>query len=298
MNYFWMTVILHVTGNFMSVDTNTFFVTEGDSFTLKHDKRKTEEDQEIRMYHDDIEYLIGRCDYLKCTFGNKELGDRLKVYENGSLTITNTKVTDSGDYNIITDSKSILSSRSYSVVVRGFFSFDTDGVSVMEGDSVTLHTGVQMNQKQMISIRIKPRKQIKWYFNQTAIAGIIEYEPFLGVRSFICTKDECKERFRDRLEVDHQTGSLTITDIRTTDSGLYDLLINWDHVISVRSSNVSSNTKIFIVAVHGESICLKAILVFLTSLKCLVIFLAVTFRCFSICLYFNSHIERISSKTH
>ncbi|XP_042604886.1 uncharacterized protein LOC109102653 [Cyprinus carpio] len=229
-------------GNAMSVDTDTFFVTEGDSFTLKHDKRKTEEDQEIRMNHDGIRYLIGRCDYLKCTFGNKELGDRLKVYENGSLTITNTTVTDSGDYHITTNSKSILSTRSYSVVVRGFFSFDTDGVSVMEGDSVTLHTGVQMNQKQMISIRIKPRKQIKWYFNQTAIAGIIEYEPFLGVRSFICTKDECKERFRDRLELDHQTGSLTIRDIRTTDSGLYDLLINWDH------SRRSSNNKIFIAA--------------------------------------------------
>uniref|UniRef100_A0A8C1T9F4 Ig-like domain-containing protein n=1 Tax=Cyprinus carpio TaxID=7962 RepID=A0A8C1T9F4_CYPCA len=109
----------------------------------------------------------------------------------------------------------------------------------MEGDSVTLHTGVQMNQEEKISFRMKPKEKIRWYFNQTEITRI----------RYICTDVQCNEdaeRFRDRLKLDHQTGSLTITDIRTTDSGLYDLLISW-----VRSS--SSNTKIFIVAVHGVS---------------------------------------------
>uniref|UniRef100_A0A8C1RAB7 Ig-like domain-containing protein n=1 Tax=Cyprinus carpio TaxID=7962 RepID=A0A8C1RAB7_CYPCA len=215
----------------MSDDSDTFFVTEGDSFTLKYYMR--EELWDIWMYHDGERYSISYCIHRNwCISDYEGFGDRLKVYENGSLTITNTKVTDSGDYYIETRFKSHdhFRTRSYSVVVRGFFSFDTDGVSVMEGDSVTLHTGVQMKQEE----------KIRWYFNQTAIARIS------GDFSDICTDVQYKERFRDRLKLDHQTGSLTIMNTRTTDSGLYDLLINSAH-------RRSSNNKIFIAAVHGVS---------------------------------------------
>ncbi|KAL0161168.1 hypothetical protein M9458_044893, partial [Cirrhinus mrigala] len=72
---------------------------------------------------------------------------------------------------------------------------DTEKVSVMEGDSVTLHTYVDTNQK---------------------------------------------GRMRDRLKLDHETGSLTITNINTTDSGVYRL-----QIISSRTSQ-----KVFIVAVY------------------------------------------------
>ncbi len=111
---------------------------------------------------------------------------------------------------------------------------DTDGVLLMEGDSVTLHTGVETNQQD----------RIRWYFNDTRIAQIT------GDLSKICTDVQCNEgteRFRDRLKLDHQTGSLTIMNIRTTDSGVYKLLIS--------SSNIDSEN-IFSVIVHGES-CLK-----------------------------------------
>ncbi len=95
----------------------------------------------------------------------------------------------------------------------------------MEGDSVTLYTGLKQSQQE----------RIKWYFNSSRITEIT------GDQSKICTDDQCKERFRDRLEVIHQTGSLTITNTRTTDSGLYQLEI------------ISRNTEIiFNVSVRGE----------------------------------------------
>ncbi|XP_077081474.1 uncharacterized protein LOC143735249 isoform X1 [Siphateles boraxobius] len=82
-------------------------------------------------------------------------------------------------------------------------------VSVMEGDSVTLQTDVKTTQ----------HNRIKWYFNNIRIAQIT------GHQSKICTDVQCEERFRDRLKLDHQTGSLTITNTRNTDSGEYKLQI-------------------------------------------------------------------------
>jgi len=102
-------------------------------------------------------------------------------------------------------------------------------VFVMEGDSVTLYTGVKINQQD----------RIKWYFNDIRITQIIREQ------SKICTDDQCEEIFRDRLKLDHQTGSLTITNTTTEDSGEYQLKI------LSRSSE-----KIFNVTVSGESLCL------------------------------------------
>uniref|UniRef100_A0A671R163 Immunoglobulin V-set domain-containing protein n=1 Tax=Sinocyclocheilus anshuiensis TaxID=1608454 RepID=A0A671R163_9TELE len=99
--------------------------------------------------------------------------------------------------------------------------------SVKEGESVTLEFG---------EIK-KTNHSMAWYFNDTLIAEISEDS------SEICTDDQCKERFRDRLKLDHQTGSLTVTNTRTTDSGLYQLQIR----------NRRDSEKIFIVFVHGES---------------------------------------------
>ncbi|ROL55351.1 hypothetical protein DPX16_4819 [Anabarilius grahami] len=80
---------------------------------------------------------------------------------------------------------------------------EVESVSVIMGESVTLNTGVPRTHDDLI----------EWRFNsiRIAIANILEYDN--------------DERFRDRLKLDPQTGSLTITNTRTTDSGEYKLSI-------------------------------------------------------------------------
>ncbi|XP_056304027.1 uncharacterized protein LOC130216160 [Danio aesculapii] len=100
-------------------------------------------------------------------------------------------------------------------------------VSVTEGESVTLHTGVIKQQ----------HEDIKWYFNYIRIAQLN------GDFSDMCTDVQCNEgteRFRDRLKLDRKTGSLTIININTADSGEYQLVVN------------GNSGKIFNVTVHDD----------------------------------------------
>jgi len=113
----------------------------------------------------------------------------------------------------------------------GAYSVDSVELSVTEGDSVTLH----------ICVEKKKEEILKWYFNKILIARIN------GHPKHTCTEDQCEDgagRFRDRLKLDHQTGSLTIMNIRITDSGVYELK---------NSSGRHNSEKIFSVSVHGES---------------------------------------------
>ncbi|XP_048023633.1 uncharacterized protein LOC125253679 isoform X1 [Megalobrama amblycephala] len=98
---------------------------------------------------------------------------------------------------------------------------DVKTVSLMEGESVTLHTEVQ---KYML---------IQWMFGSTRIA---EIDRLTQTNS---TYDGPAERFRDRLMLD-QTGSLTITNTRTTDSGLYTVI-----VINKETSYMSFNVTVY-----------------------------------------------------
>ncbi|KAL0149485.1 hypothetical protein M9458_055273, partial [Cirrhinus mrigala] len=104
--------------------------------------------------------------------------------------------------------------------------FVADILIVMEGDSVTLDTNVKTNK----------RDRIRWYFNDTRIAQIT------GDLRKICTDVQCNEgteRFRDRLKLDHQTGSLTIMNTRTTDSGLYHQETVISGIVSEKIFNVT-----------------------------------------------------------
>ncbi|XP_056109122.1 uncharacterized protein LOC130086917 isoform X2 [Rhinichthys klamathensis goyatoka] len=91
-------------------------------------------------------------------------------------------------------------------LVDGVFCDEMMTVSVMEGDSVVLHTGVTKQQ----------RDKMLWYFNNTLIA-LINGDPRTS-----CLYDGEDGRFRDRVKVDYETGSLTIRDIRSEHAGRYE----------------------------------------------------------------------------
>ncbi len=103
-----------------------------------------------------------------------------------------------------------------------------DLVSVTEGDSVTLNTDLT---------EIHEDDNLLWKYGgkKDIIAEIsAKYELFLT------HEDVPDERFRDRLKLDNQTGSLTITNITTQHAGLYE----------VNGAKVSLKT--FRVSVYGE----------------------------------------------
>jgi len=105
-----------------------------------------------------------------------------------------------------------------------------DSVSVMEGDSVTLNTDLT---------EIPEEDDIQWKYGaeNSLIAKIIKEN-----RIFTTYDDVPDGRFRDRLKLDDQTGSLTITHTTTEHTGVYKL--------EIRGAKRSSKT--FSVSVYGE----------------------------------------------
>ncbi|XP_050957707.1 uncharacterized protein LOC127158732 isoform X2 [Labeo rohita] len=213
---------------------------EGDPLTL-HSGVEINQQEKIRWYFNGgrIAQITGdlsfACTDVQCNEGTERFRGRLKLdHQTGSLTIMNTRITHSGEYKLkIINSKSD-SEKIFNVTIHGFFSVGEDGVLVfvMEGDSVTFQTTVKANQQ----------GRIRWYVNDTRIAEIN------ADQSKICTDVQCEngdKRFRDRLNLDHQTGSLTITDITSTDAGHYKLKIT--------SRNNHENDKTFIFAIRGVS---------------------------------------------
>ncbi|KAK9967225.1 hypothetical protein ABG768_001633 [Culter alburnus] len=89
-----------------------------------------------------------------------------------------------------------------------------DSVSVMEGDSVTLYTDLT---------EIHEDEDLLWkYVAEKSLIAKISIENQI----FSIYDDVPDGRFRDRLKLDHQTGSLTITNITTEHAGDYKLEIN------------------------------------------------------------------------
>jgi len=100
----------------------------------------------------------------------------------------------------------------------------------MEGDSVTLNTDLT---------EIHEDDDIQWKYGAEN-SLIAEISRSAG---FFSTYDDVPDgRFRDRLKMDNQTGSLTITHTTTEHTGVYTLLI----------SGAKRSSKTFRVSVYGE----------------------------------------------
>uniref|UniRef100_A0A673GK88 Immunoglobulin domain-containing protein n=1 Tax=Sinocyclocheilus rhinocerous TaxID=307959 RepID=A0A673GK88_9TELE len=219
-------------------------VMEGDSIILNTNVT-TNLQERIKWFFNDIRIaqingdLRKICTDDQCNKGTERFRDRLKLkldHQTGSLTIMNTRTTDSGFYKLQMNHSRISIIKIFSVTVTGVSAVERDKMkrkSVKEGESVTLDPGEIKNLKDSMT----------WYFNDALIAEIT------GDQNKTCTDDQCDERFRDRLKLDHQTGSLTIMNTRTTDSGFYKLQMNHSRI---------SIIKIFSVTVTGY-LCLNHI---------------------------------------
>ncbi|XP_016344350.1 SLAM family member 9-like [Sinocyclocheilus anshuiensis] len=114
-----------------------------------------------------------------------------------------------------------------------------ESVSVMEGDSVTLHTDLT---------EIHEDDQIVWTF-EAENSLIAEINRAAGIFN---TSDGPDERFRDRLKLDLQTGSLTITNTTTQHAGLYKLEIR-GAILSSQTSNVSVYARLPVPVISSNS---------------------------------------------
>ncbi|XP_058618009.1 carcinoembryonic antigen-related cell adhesion molecule 1-like isoform X2 [Onychostoma macrolepis] len=218
-------------------DSVSVSIKEGDSVTLNTDVQ-TNQQEEIRWHFNDNliakinGYISYICTDVQCNEDSERFRDRLKLdNQTGSLTITNVTTSDSGEYKVMIFSNG---EKIFSVSVTGFPASEL--VKKREGESVTLHPDEIKN----------PNYVMRWYFNDTVITEITRDQ------SKICTDiqyNEGTERFRDRLQLDHQTGSLTITDTRTTDSGDYKL-----QIISRNSSFSITRMNIFSVSVTDSGL--------------------------------------------
>ncbi|KAI7791160.1 hypothetical protein IRJ41_011044 [Triplophysa rosa] len=185
---------------------NTVAVMEGDSFTLHI--------EDIQRA-DTIKWMFKKFKKTTCiaeNVGNTpaaaldvDKDDRFRGRleldrKTGSLTITDTRKTDSGRYTLMINPPINGNSEwKFSVTLN-------DKLSVKKGDSFTLSSGHTELRDSVMT----------WRLGDKHIATVN------GSQASVCVE----ERFKDRVHVDPQTGSLTVRNSRTEDSGLYQLQIS------------------------------------------------------------------------
>uniref|UniRef100_A0A8C1T8X6 Immunoglobulin domain-containing protein n=1 Tax=Cyprinus carpio TaxID=7962 RepID=A0A8C1T8X6_CYPCA len=181
----------------------TVVVMEGDSVTLNTNVTAIQRDDTILWMFGDDNSIIAKMNEAAGIFSandNERFRDRLELdKQTGSLIIKNIRTEHTGLYQLKIKSTTEISKK-FSVTVRD----DVQSVSLMEGDSFTLHTGV---------IKIQGGDQIVWKFGGqgTLIAHL---------------NGTTDARWKNMIKLNDLTGDLTIRNIQTEHSGDYDLEIN------------------------------------------------------------------------
>ncbi|XP_016112522.1 uncharacterized protein [Sinocyclocheilus grahami] len=150
---------------------------------------------------------------------------RLKLdNQTGDLTISDISTTDTGSYKV-TITSTTKTSITFSLTVKPADAVES--ISVIERDSVTLHTVTKIQRYDMI----------QWRFQNSPIAEINREAGIFN------TSDGADGRFKHKLQLDCLSGSLTVNNIGTKHSGLYE--------VDIRSSKHTIH-KTFSVTVSGE----------------------------------------------
>ncbi|XP_077081716.1 uncharacterized protein LOC143735443 isoform X1 [Siphateles boraxobius] len=197
-------------------------VTEGDTVTLHTGvTKKQRADQILWKFGDQVlnTDLNGLNNPVNARWSNIDLND-----QTGEITIRNIQRDQAGVYILEINTSIMILHRKLCITVEAMKT-----VSVKKGESVTLHTGV---------IEIQGYDLIKWKFEEHLIAEINQ-----GTNLFIL-EDSSDERFKGRLQLSEKSGSLTISDSETTDSGVYHLnMISSSHTVQ---RTISVTVKAFI----------------------------------------------------
>ncbi|XP_043078694.1 uncharacterized protein LOC122327410 [Puntigrus tetrazona] len=205
---------------------------------------------------------IARTDGDDFSYTNDEIfRDRLQLNQTGSLTIKNMRTKHSGLYKLQIDHSSGTSNAKFFVAVYESPSVidvgeaQTKSVSVKEGDSVTLQTDVN---------ELHGDELIVWRFGGE---GKLIAKSDIETNGLSLNTDE---RFRDRLQLNDQTGSLTIENIKNTDSGLY--------TVKISSSEQMRNRR-FIVNVGGSGVSSGAVAGISVAFLLAILIVAIYYRC-------------------
>ncbi|KAK7126539.1 hypothetical protein R3I94_017886 [Phoxinus phoxinus] len=186
----------------------TVSVFEGDPVTLNTDVPEIQKDDFIEWRCGDRGSLIaanrGGIIEIYGTSFDERFRDRLKLdKKTGSLTIMNTINADTGLYELKISQDSKIKYKKFNVSVC------VKTVSAFEGDPVTLNPDVPAIQKDDI---------IEWRFGGSLIVEIRGgFMEIYDVKRLV--------RFRERLELDKKTGSLTIKNTEIKQAGVYQLKI-------------------------------------------------------------------------
>ncbi|XP_050957301.1 carcinoembryonic antigen-related cell adhesion molecule 1-like [Labeo rohita] len=228
--------LLMMCGVFYAETDEPISVMEGDSVTLNLDLTKIQRLYLIQWRFGDKGSTIAQTDGNEISDEDYEIfRDRLQLNQTGSLTITNIRTNHSGLYEAEIGHSTGTSYIKFNVyvyephsVIAGAES-EMKSVSVMEGDPVTLHVP-----------QLQGNELIVWGFGDE---GKLIAKHDMEAKTIMLYNTD--ERFRDRLKLDRQTGSLIITNSRTTDSGPYSVKI---------SSNKQTSYKRFTVTVSGPGL--------------------------------------------